>query len=99
MLAEYLETFKRDYENASKVFRSACDDYGHARACLKYAHYRFVGRGQSGTSASPAEALSYFEKGCKLNNSDSCMYAGQLLVAEEVKTSNADQDIRKVNKT
>lgn len=97
MLAEYLETFKRDYENASKVFRSACDDYGHARACMKYANYRYVGRGQAGTVASPSEALTYFEKGCKLNNSDSCMYGGQLLVTGEVKQNNADQDIRKVN--
>jgi len=95
MLAEYLETFKRDYENAAKVFRSACDDYGHGRACMKYASYRFVGRGQSGTTASSTDALSYFEKGCKLGDADSCMCAGQLLLSDEIKTSNAEQQVRK----
>lgn len=96
-LAEYLENYKKDYEKASKVFRSTCDDYGYAKSCLKYGHYNFLGRGKSGSKPSAPDALNYYQKGCDLKNSESCLHAGLLLMSKDMKQRNIEQDFPKVS--
>lgn len=98
MLAEFLETVKKDFDKASKVFRSTCDDYGFAKSCFKYGNYSFLRRGKGGTPASATEALTYYEKGCKLDNSESCLHAGLLLMSKELKSRNIEQDFPRVNR-
>lgn len=93
LLADYLESIHKDYEKARKVYRSTCDDYGYAKSCLKYGHYTFIGRGKSGSKPNPAEALEYYEKGCKLGDSENCLNAGLLLVSPKM---NNKRDFMKV---
>lgn len=46
LLGDYLESIKKDFEKASKVYRSNCDDYGYGKSCLKFGHYSFLGKGK-----------------------------------------------------
>lgn len=84
MLADYLEAIHKDFGKARKIYQSTCDDYGYAKSCLKYANYAFLGRGNSGMKPNPDEALKYYEKGCQLNDSDSCLNAGLLYVSPKI---------------
>ncbi|XP_055685267.1 cytochrome c oxidase assembly factor 7 homolog [Lutzomyia longipalpis] len=84
LLGDYLEGIKKDFEKAGKVYRSNCDDYGYARSCLKYGHYSFVGKGESGSKGDPLRAYKYYEKGCSLSDADSCLHAGLLLVSQSL---------------
>lgn len=84
LLADYLEAIHKDFGKARKIYQSTCDDYGYAKSCLKYANYAFLGRGNSGMKPSPDEALKYYEKGCQLNDSDSCLNAGLLYVSPKI---------------
>lgn len=93
LLADYLESIHKDYEKARKVYRSTCDDYGYAKSCLKYGNYTFIGRGKSGSKPNPTEALEYYEKGCKLGDSENCLNAGLLLVSPKM---NNRRDFMKV---
>lgn len=81
LLGDYLESIKKDFEKASKVYRSNCDDYGYAKSCYKFGNYSFLGKGKSGSNGDPKQAYSYYEKGCALNDPDSCLHAGLLLVS------------------
>lgn len=45
LLGDYLESIKKDFDKASKVYRSNCDDYGYGKSCLKFGHYSFLGKG------------------------------------------------------
>lgn len=47
LLADYLEAIKKDFEKASKVYKSNCDDYSYGKSCLKYGHYSFLGKGRA----------------------------------------------------
>lgn len=47
LLGDYLESIKKDFEKASKVYRSNCDDYGYGKSCLKFGHYSFLGKGEN----------------------------------------------------
>lgn len=95
LLGDYLESIKKDFEKASKVYRSNCDDYGYARSCLKYGNYSFLGKGKSGSSGSVSEAYKYYEKGCTLNEADSCLHSGLILVSRSMKEE-VNRDVKKV---
>lgn len=84
LLGDYLEGIKKDFEKASKVYKSTCDDYEYAKSCYKYGNYSFLGKGKSGSKGDPRIAYSYYEKGCKLNDSDSCLHSGLLLVSRSM---------------
>lgn len=84
LLGDYLESIKKDFEKASKVYRSNCDDYGYSRSCLKFGNYSFLGKGKSGTKGSPTEAYKYYEKGCNLKDADSCLHSGLILVSRSM---------------
>lgn len=93
MLADFLEAIKKDYEKAAKVYRTNCDDYKYGRSCLKYATYSFLGKGSKKSDFKVA--YDYFEKGCDLDEPDSCLHQGLLLIT---KTENVEwkQDVTKV---
>lgn len=46
LLADFLEAIKKDFEKASKVYKSNCDDYKYGKSCLKFGHYSFLGKGK-----------------------------------------------------
>lgn len=81
LLGDYLESIKKDFEKASKVYRSNCDDYGYSRSCYKFGNYSFLGKGRTGGKSCASEALTYYEKGCNLKDADSCLHSGLLLVS------------------
>lgn len=53
LLGDYLEGVKKDFEKASKVYRSTCDDYGYSKSCLKYGKYAILGKGGNGQDGDP----------------------------------------------
>lgn len=83
LLGDYLETIRKDFEKARKVYQSNCVDYNHAKSCLKFGNYVFIGRGKSGEKGNPAEALKYYGKGCDLGDADSCLHSGLINVSKQ----------------
>lgn len=81
LLGDYLEGIKKDFEKASKVYKSNCDDYGYAKSCYKFGNYSFLGKGKSGSKGDPQQAYTYYEKGCGLDDAESCLHSGLLLVS------------------
>uniref|UniRef100_A0A0K8TQY0 Putative sel1 repeat-containing protein 1 n=1 Tax=Tabanus bromius TaxID=304241 RepID=A0A0K8TQY0_TABBR len=81
LLGNYLESIKKDFEKAAKVYKSNCDHYGYAKSCYKYGNYSFLGKGKSGSKGDPKEAYRYYEKGCELEDAPSCLHSGLLLVS------------------
>lgn len=83
LLGDYLETIRKDFEKARKVYESNCVDYNHAKSCLKFGNYVFIGKGKSGVKGNPAEAMQYYSKGCELGDADSCLHSGLLHVSKQ----------------
>ncbi|XP_053620001.1 cytochrome c oxidase assembly factor 7 homolog [Plodia interpunctella] len=79
LLGDYLESIKKDYKKAGNVYKTNCLDYKFGKSCLKFGNYTLVGRGKE--KGDPVEALPYFEMGCELGDSTSCLHAGMLLTA------------------
>lgn len=92
LLGDYLEAIKRDFEKASKVYKSNCLDYKFGKSCLKIGNYTLVGKGRDKGDAN--EALKYFEKGCDLDDAGACLHAGVILTATGPNTT-AIRDIPK----
>lgn len=93
-LAAFLEAVNGDYIKAGKLFQTNCDDYGYAKSCLKFGTYALLGRNLSGARSNPTQAYEYFEKGCRLKDSESCLYAGLVLISSQLKEQ---QDLMKVS--
>ncbi|KDR18864.1 cytochrome c oxidase assembly factor 7 homolog [Zootermopsis nevadensis] len=74
LLGDYLESIKKDYAKAGKIYKSNCDDYNFGRSCYKFGTYTLLGRGK--LVVNPEVAYEYFQKGCELGVSESCMNAG-----------------------
>lgn len=96
LLGDYLEGIKKDFEKAAKVYKSTCDDYGYAKSCFKFGNYSFLGKGKSGSKGDPKAAFTYYEKGCNLNDPDSCLHSGLLLVSRSM-PKEIDRDVKKVS--
>lgn len=79
LLGDYLEAIKKDFDKASNVFRSNCNDYKFGKSCLKIGNYAMIGRGRE--KADMGEALTYYEKGCEYNEPGACLHAGLILTA------------------
>ncbi|KAH8245561.1 hypothetical protein KR032_012058 [Drosophila birchii] len=94
LLGDYLEGIKKDFEKASKVYKSTCDDYGYAKSCYKYGNYSFLGKGKSGSKGEPRVAYQYYEKGCQLNDPDACLHSGLLLFSSSM-PKEIDRDVMK----
>lgn len=96
MLGDYLEGIKKDFEKASKVYKSNCNDYDYAKSCYKIGAYNFLGKGQRNPKGDLKEAYHYFEKGCKLDDPESCLHAGLILMSKVI-TKEVDRNVPKVN--
>lgn len=96
LLGDYLESIKKDFEKASKVYRSNCDDYGYGKSCLKFGHYSFLGKGKASTNekGDPKQAQKYYERGCELKDADCCLHSGLLMVSKSM-TSTIERDVAK----
>jgi len=80
LLGDYLEAIDKDFQKAARVYKTNCDDSQYAKSCHKYASYALLGKGVN--KQDYKEAYNYFEKGCNLNNPDSCLHQGLLLVSK-----------------
>ncbi len=96
MLGDYLEAIKKDFEKASKVYRSNCDDYNYAKSCLKFGNYSFLGKGRATGSdkGDPKLAYRYYEKGCDLSDPDSCLHSGLIMVSKSM-NKEIERDVTK----
>ncbi|CAH0548956.1 unnamed protein product [Brassicogethes aeneus] len=86
LLADFLESIKKDYEKAAKVYKNNCDEFKYGKSCLKFGTYSLLGKGLP--KADFVNAYGYFEKGCNLNDTESCLNQGLLLC-----TSNDDKGV------
>jgi cytochrome c oxidase assembly factor 7 len=84
LLGDYLESIKKDYIRAGKVYKSNCDDYGFGRSCYKFGTYTLLGRGQQ--VVNPDVAYEYYRKGCELGVSESCLNAGLMCLGNGPRT-------------
>lgn len=98
LLGDYLESIKKDFEKASKVYRSNCDDYGYGKSCLKFGHYSFLGKGKASagdpSKGDPKQAYKYYERGCDLKDADSCLHSGLIMVSKSM-TGQIERDVLK----
>jgi len=96
LLGDYLESIKKDFDKASKVYRSNCDDYGYGKSCLKFGHYSFLGKGKASTNekGDPKQAYKYYERGCELKDPDSCLHSGLIMVSKAMSTT-IERDVLK----
>ncbi|XP_063696400.1 cytochrome c oxidase assembly factor 7 homolog [Culicoides brevitarsis] len=92
LLGDFLEAIKKDFDKASKVYKSNCDDYNYGKSCLKFGHYSFLAKGKASTKSDPVQALKYYEKGCDLKVSESCLNSGLLLISKN-RPSTMERDV------
>lgn len=93
LLADFLESIKKDYEKAAKVYKNNCDEYKYGRSCLKYGTYSLLGKGTKKSDFKVAH--DYFEKGCNLEEPDACLNQGLLLITKN-DCPELQQDVIKV---
>lgn len=90
-----MESIKKDFEKAGKVFRTNCDDYGYAKSCLKFGHYSFLGKGKaSSDKGDPKQAFQYYTRGCELNDADCCLHSGLIMISK-TKPAIIERDVKK----
>lgn len=87
LLADFLETIRKDFKTAAAMFKSNCDDQKYGHSCLKYANMSYIGKG---CEESQETALNYYKKGCELNNYKSCVHGGAILTAQSEKHTKDD---------
>lgn len=97
LLADYLETIKKDFDKARKVYQSNCYDYSHGKSCYKFGSYAFLGKGAKGTKGDTVEALKAYEKGCETGEPGACLHAGLLHTSKALKDEKLEQNFMKVN--
>ncbi|CAG2066924.1 unnamed protein product, partial [Timema podura] len=79
LLGDYLESIKRDFEKAGKVYKTNCDELNFPRSCYKFGNYMVLGKGRQ--VESHIEAFDYYKKGCDLGDADACLNAGLMKVS------------------
>lgn len=96
LLGDYLESIKKDFEKASKVYRSNCDDYGYGKSCLKFGHYSFLGKGKASSSdkGDPKQAHTYYTRGCELKDADCCLHSGLIMISKST-SAHVERDVAK----
>lgn len=94
LLGDYLESVKKDFEKAGKVYKNNCDDHSYAKSCLKYANFLLLGKGE--VKEDYESSYKYFDKACGLNEADACFHQGLLLVTSSNKTKQPE-DVLKVH--
>ena len=96
MLGDFLESIKKDFEKAGKVYRANCDDYGYAKSCLKFGHYSFLGKGKASSAekGDQKQAFKYYTRGCDLNDADCCLHSGLIMISK-TKPAIIERDVTK----
>nr|CAD7405469.1 unnamed protein product [Timema poppensis] len=79
LLGDYLESIKRDFEKAGKMYKTNCDELNFPRSCYKFGNYLVLGKGRQ--EESHIGAFDYFKKGCDLGDADACLNAGLMKVS------------------
>ncbi|XP_066903853.1 cytochrome c oxidase assembly factor 7 homolog isoform X2 [Halyomorpha halys] len=74
LLGDYLEAINQDFDKAGKIYKVNCDNSNFGRSCFKIGNYFLAGKG--GLQKSDSKAIEYYEKGCELNDFDSCFRGG-----------------------
>lgn len=92
LLGDYLEGVKKDFEKASKIFRTNCDESNYAKSCYKFANYSFLGKGGK---QNMDEAYSYYLKGCTAGDPDSCLNGGLMCVSNTPTNVKREKDYKK----
>ena len=64
LLGDYLESIKKDFSKALKLYMNNCDEYNHGHSCHKVAGYKYVGKA---CAKDGDESYEYFKKGDLLN--------------------------------
>ena len=72
-LADYLESFKRDWSRARSVYNMNCQENKYGPSCFKFGNYNLVGKA---VAADFAEAYKSFLAGCDFGYGASCHNAG-----------------------
>lgn len=91
LLGDFLESVKKDFEKAGRLFRSNCDDYKFGQSCYKSGNYMYLGRG---CKENRLEAYRYYEKGCEYGSHDACMNAGLLRVSKTPTGTGQQRDVK-----
>ncbi|CAA9995361.1 unnamed protein product [Nesidiocoris tenuis] len=89
LLGDFLESISKDYQKASKVYRSNCEDYNFGHSCYKIGTYYLTGK--AGLAISGIKAYDYFKKGCSLGEANSCFRAGWLSILNVNKKQKDDK--------
>ncbi|XP_046400542.1 cytochrome c oxidase assembly factor 7 homolog [Ischnura elegans] len=85
LLGDYLEAIKKDFEKASKVYKTNCDEQKYAKSCYKYATYSYLGKGK--VPKDQKTAFNYYNRGCEYGDTDSCLYAGLMCISSAAKSA------------
>lgn len=93
LLGDFLEAIDKDYTKARKIYKTNCEDRNFAKSCFKYGTY--LGLGKGGEKSSLADALPYFDIGCKGNEYRSCFQQGLILISD-LSSHGIKQDVKKV---
>ena len=64
LLGDYLESIKKDFSKALKLYMNNCDEYNHGHSCHKVAGYKYVGKA---CAKDGDESYEYFKKGDMLD--------------------------------
>ncbi|XP_069669394.1 cytochrome c oxidase assembly factor 7 homolog [Periplaneta americana] len=92
LLGDFIESIKKDYTKAGKIYKSNCDDYNYGQSCYKFGTYKILGKGQQ--SVDRDVAYDYFLKGCELGVSESCRNAGLMCMGSGPRAKSV-KDFRK----
>jgi len=80
LLGDYLESVKKDFAKAFKVYQINCEEYEHGHSCHKAAGYKYIGKA---CAKSADESYNLFRKGCDLGHASACLNAGILDAANK----------------
>lgn len=70
LLGDFFEAINKEFEKASRIYKSNCDDYNFGRSCHKYGSYSLVGKG--GVKQDSEVSHEYFKKACELGEQKAC---------------------------
>lgn len=91
LLGDYLESIKKDFSKAAKVYKNNCDDHNYGKSCLKYAKFLLTGKS---IKEDYKDGYNYLEKACNQNEPDACFHQGLMLLTSNEK-ANQPYDVLK----
>nr|CAD7262744.1 unnamed protein product [Timema shepardi] len=79
LLGDYLESIKRDFEKAGKMYKTNCDELNFPRSCYKFGNYLVLGKGRQ--EESHIGGLALLEKGCEKDHAFCCYYISGIFIS------------------